>query len=187
MNVGFENLINVFYFIIPGFIATEIYRSEYPMKHDTDFARLAWSVATSVLLFMFAALIDTRSSLGFLSFETAIPPVRTMLLFAGLTVWAGLLAIAVDRMRHKSGFSTKCRTWANVNSTESQWANVVLDDGSRYLGWISDWTYDPDESDADFLLSEARRVDENLNVIYEVSGKGVYLRLSSVRCIEFYR
>ena len=52
---------------------------------------------------------------------------------------------------------------------------------------IYDWTYDPNEIDHDFLLKDARRVDNNMNTIYEIQGKGVYLRLSSVSRIEFYR
>ena len=64
---------------------------------------------------------------------------------------------------------------------------VTLTDGSKYLGWISEWTYDPNESDQDFLLSNAQKIDENFNMIYEIDGKGIYLRTSWVVSIEFFK
>ena len=55
------------------------------------------------------------------------------------------------------------------------------------MGWISDWTFDPNESDQDFLLADAQKIDDEFNTIYQIDGKGVYLRTSWVTSIEFFR
>ena len=40
---------------------------------------------------------------------------------------------------------------------------VYLDDGSIYIGYIYEYRFDPDCDDQDFVLSDAKRVDEDLN------------------------
>ena len=67
------------------------------------------------------------------------------------------------------------------------WAVIFLDDNSIYLGFIGTYRYDPDATDQDFLLAKAKRVDENLNVQYEIDGLGVYLNTRNVKRIEYYQ
>lgn len=75
-----------------------------------------------------------------------------------------------------------------VNSPDNKdWAVIFLDDGSIYSGWISDYRFDPDSSDQDFLLSKAKRVDDDLSPMYEINGIGVYLNTRNVRRIEFVK
>jgi hypothetical protein len=64
---------------------------------------------------------------------------------------------------------------------------VYLDDGSIYLGWIKDFTFDPDADDNDFLLADAKRVDDQLAEKYAVTGRGVYLNTRNVKRIEFVK
>jgi len=64
---------------------------------------------------------------------------------------------------------------------------VYLDDGAIYLGWIKEYTFDPDVESNDFLLAGAKRVDDNLNTTYLVNGQGVYLNTRNVKRIEFVR
>ena len=64
---------------------------------------------------------------------------------------------------------------------------VFLNDGSIYRGYIKSYTFDPDATDQDFLLSEAVRVNEDLHPKYRITGQGVYLRTRDVRRIEFLK
>ncbi len=36
-------------------------------------------------------------------------------------------------------------------------------------------------------MSDAKKVDESFNIIYEIDGQGVYLKISQVISIEFFR
>ena len=77
--------------------------------------------------------------------------------------------------------------WVRVNQPTAEYAVVYLDDGAIYLGWIREYTFDPEAETNDFLLAEAKRVDEHLNTIYLVNGQGVYLNTRNVKRIEFVR
>jgi len=72
-----------------------------------------------------------------------------------------------------------------VNRPSNDYAVVYVDDGSIYLGWIKDYTFDPDAEDNDFLLADAKRVDEQLKELYSITGRGVYLSTRNVKRIEF--
>ncbi len=77
-------------------------------------------------------------------------------------------------------------TWARVNqSSNTDWAVVFLADGSMYVGWIDQYTFNPNVENQDFLLGQARRVEEDLTEKYTVSGIGVYLNTRDVKRIEF--
>jgi hypothetical protein len=75
--------------------------------------------------------------------------------------------------------------WIKVNRPSNDYAVVYVDDGSIYFGWIKDYTFDPDAEDNDFLLADAKRVDEQLAEKYSVTGRGVYLNTRNVKRIEF--
>ena len=76
--------------------------------------------------------------------------------------------------------------WNMINQPDNDdWAVVFLDDDSIYLGWIERYSFNPNITDQDFLLSNARRVNKDLNVIYRVDGIGVYLNTKNVKRIEF--
>jgi len=75
--------------------------------------------------------------------------------------------------------------WVKVNRPSNDYAVVYLDDGSIYFGWIKDYTFDPDAEDNDFLLADAKRVDEQLTEKYAITGRGVYLNTRNVKRIEF--
>jgi hypothetical protein len=55
------------------------------------------------------------------------------------------------------------------------------------MGWIKEFTYDPDSPDNDFLLSMTKRVNDDLTVRYKVDGQGVYINTRNLRRIEFVR
>jgi hypothetical protein len=78
--------------------------------------------------------------------------------------------------------------WAKVNGPRAtDWAVVFADDGAIYMGWIKEFTYIPDADDNDFLLSRAKRLNEDGSHQYEIDGQGVYMNTRNVRRIEFVR
>ncbi len=78
--------------------------------------------------------------------------------------------------------------WAKVNQAHStDWAVIFTDDGAIYMGWIEEFTYDPDAEDNDFLLSAAERLNDDFTSRYKVDGQGVYLNTKNVKRIEFVR
>jgi hypothetical protein len=61
--------------------------------------------------------------------------------------------------------------WAKVNGTETaDWAVVFTD-----------------ADDNDFLLSRAKRLNEDGSLLYEVDGQGVYLNTRNVKRVEFVK
>lgn len=191
-----DNIANILLFVIPGFISTEIYHRKYPAKKDSDFARFAWSVVASLFIFALAKGTDSRLGLGLIPSEgSANPKALTVVALLSAGLFLGLarlgirslrleLALRCPRMKWLSPSSFT--TWPYVHVPPVEWAAVTLNDGTKYLGWIENWTHDPDEPEFDFLLKDARRVDEHLNTMYEIRGKGIYIRSSSLRSIEFY-
>jgi hypothetical protein len=61
--------------------------------------------------------------------------------------------------------------WQKINNTSNEdWAIVYLNDGSIYMGWITTFNNNPNNIDQDFLLKNAKRVNENLSIVYEIKG-----------------
>ncbi|MFQ5751924.1 MAG: hypothetical protein ACE5HI_07995 [bacterium] len=53
-------------------------------------------------------------------------------------------------------------------------AVVFINDGSIYMGKIDYFTFDPNADNQDFRLINARRINDNLEEMYSVTGVGVY-------------
>lgn len=68
-----------------------------------------------------------------------------------------------------------------------KWAVVYLNDGTIYRGNIHYYTFDPNSEDYDFVLTDAFKVKDDLEEIYEVDGFGVYLSTKNVIRVEFLR
>ena len=194
--MSFENLVNYLLYVVPGFISVAIYRSFYPAKKDSDFARLAWSIVYGILIY---AVADWLIQHFYWSLElnpNRFPSVGALGLLFTLAIIAGYFRVLWQASRF--AVVKQCRwlrflrparrtVWAEVNSEEpTEWAVVKLKDGSRYMGYISNWTFDPDATEHEFILSEARRVDDDFNPLYEIQGRGVYMRTSAVDHIEFW-
>lgn len=193
-----EHVAEFILYAMPGFLALQIYRSVYPVKGLSEFLQTAWSLIYGVVLASFVRGLDARY-LGqqLHSADSGFPRLAFIvgLVVAGV-IWGSLLA-GFNWMRLVlSGKVSLLRfvapdvqsIWARVNKTQAtDWAVIFADDGAIYMGWIKEFTYDPDADDNDFLLSKAKRVDENLKVQYEVDGQGVYMNTRNVKRIEFVR
>lgn len=195
-------LIDFIIYITPGFLARQLYRSVFPAKKLETYEQVGWSVLYSIWIVTVIKVVDARWFSGFLhANEPGFPYARFILAtqVSGLIV-GGVLA-GSHEIRHRLALRfgeqhpavakispDPQSIWARVNdSSNTDWAVVFLDDGAIYRGYIAEFTFDPDADDQDFLLAQASRVDDQLNLIYEVNGIGVYLNTKRVRRIEFIR
>lgn len=191
-----DKFVEFILYVLPGFLAIEIYRSAYPAKSKNNFSLVTWSVIFGVLIVTLINLLDSSCLNYYLeSNKEGFPGYKYILalLIGGLLL--GYLRILIHYLRFK--ISTKYEVfekiapnplsiWAKINQkSNNDWAIVYLDDQTKYLGYISDYKFDPDSENQDFLLKEARCVDDDLNVKYIVTGIGVYLNTKNVKRIEF--
>jgi hypothetical protein len=191
-----NNIIEFIVYVIPGFLSIEVYRAAYPIKQKSEFSQIVWSILFGVLIVIIIKWSDINILHNQLfSDYSGIPGIRysLALLFGGL--FLGLFRIGLHNLRYY--LSRKCKKleriapdpqtiWATINNkTNKDWSVVYLNDGSIYLGYISKYTFDPDKDNQDFLLSKAKRVDDQLKEIYTITGIGVYLNTRDVKRIEF--
>jgi hypothetical protein len=192
-----EHLADFILYIMPGFIALQLYRAKYPVKKLSEFLQVSWCVIYGIVLSGTVRWVDHRFLSGRLHTDDAgLPWLRFIVALAIAGLLFGTLLIAVRWTRFT--LSTKCARlsrlrpdpqsiWAQVNQSSTEYAVVYLDDGAIYLGWIREYTFDPDAESNDFLLAGAKRVDDQLKTIYLVNGQGVYLNTRNVKRIEFVR
>jgi len=183
---------------MPGFLALHLYRTVYPVKGLSEFLQVAWSLIYGVVLASLVRAVDSRFlNLRLHSADEGFPKLAFVLalMLAGL-LW-GFCPVGLNRLR-----TVLSRTfgalkfiapdtqsiWAKVNQPQNtDWAVVYTDDGAIYMGWIKEFTYDPDSTDNDFLLSMAKRINDDLTLRYEVDGQGVYINTRNLKRIEFVR
>jgi hypothetical protein len=190
-----EHLVDFLVYVMPGFIALQVFRASYPAKRLSEFLQVTWSLIYGVVLAALVRSADTNLLHGWL--QSGVPGLPAFgfviaLVLSGLLL--GIIFIGLHRARffvatHWSrleGIAPDPQSiWAKVNRPSNDYAVVYLDDGSIYFGWIEDYTFDPDAEDNDFLLADAKRVDEDLTEKYSVTGRGVYLNTRNVKRIEF--
>jgi len=193
MSFSNANVFVILLYVIPGFIAIEVYRLRYPGKRISDaqmiVRSLIWSFAIHVFLGSMSVVTDDPR-INYVTRPLQTVGFKSVVLLIGCGCLLGAVLIVQHAIRGRLRLlpPDPLSVWPKVNFQRKQnyWAAVILKDSSRiYLGWISDFTFDPNDQNQDFLLSEAKRVDENLNVLYEVAGPGVYLKTSDVLCIEY--
>ncbi len=184
-------------YVMPGFVALQLFRAKYPAKKLSEFLQVAWSLIYGVIVATLVRGADTRYFRGRLqSGQPGFPSPRFVaaLVVAGLCL--GCILIGVNfarfflaaRWPQLEGIAPDPQSiWAKINRPSNDYAVVYLDDGSIYLGWIKDYASDPDADDNDFLLADAKRVDDQLAEKYTVTGRGVYLNTRNVKRIEFVK
>jgi len=183
---------------MPGFLALHIYRSVYPVKGLSEFLQVAWSLIYGVILAALVRGIDA-AYFGHLlhSADEGFPRLVFILgLLAAGVIWGfSLVGFNSARFYLSNKLSLLAfiapdvqSIWAKVNRAQvTDWAVVFIDDGAIYMGWIEEFTYDPDAEDNDFLLSQAERLNDDFTSRYKVDGQGVYLHTKNVKRIEFVK
>ena len=183
--------------LLPGFIAVEIYRKFFPAIKFRWLIYTGWVVINGVLIWSLLVSIEERiynTSWGLLDGTGSF--LGILFLFI-LGVIAGLIRV-VFRM---TGFKLaknlnvlrwlkpeKGSIWMNVNEKNggNEWVIVYLSDGSIYLGWVSQFANHPEQPNQEFVLQNARRLDEAHKQLYEIVGAGVYLNTRDVIRIEYW-
>jgi hypothetical protein len=193
-----EHVAEFIVYAMPGFMALHIYRGVYPVKGLSEFLQVAWSVIYGVALAALVRALDASYLNNTLhSSDEGFPQIGFILALAGSGVLWGFLLAGFNWIRlflsgrfHFLQFIAPDvqSIWAKVNRSQStDWAVVFAEDGVIYMGWIKEFTYDPDADDNDFLLSRAKRLNADGSVQYEIDGQGVYLNTRNVKRIEFVK
>lgn len=198
--MSFTDLTEILLFLAPGYIAIRLIRLWHPVKEKDSFHDFASSVLLGFFITGLLKLIDEKYLnyfLGSNSTSSGLPSIRfyISIIFSGVIVGVvliGLLKLYGSITKDSSflGFlsSGTDSVWLKINEPENEdWAIVYLDDKSIYLGWISNYNYNPNFEDQDFLLSNAIRLDQNLKKVSKINGIGVYLNTRDVKKIEFVK
>ena len=194
-----DNLADFIVYIAPGFIATEIFKAFFPAKDRNAFSQLTWSIVWALIIVTFIRVIDSAILGNNLHSHTSSPlaEIRFIISLILAGVLFGLIGVLQLKARiwlaHNNEFLENLApgrdsVWLMINDPDvDDWAVVSLSDGSKYLGWIVNYKYDPNEKDQEFLLGHARKVDEKLKELYLIDGIGVYLNTRDVISIEFVK
>jgi hypothetical protein len=194
--MAIEHIIGLILYIAPGFLTMEAYHAFYPVRERNNFILSTWSIIYGVAISAVVRSIDSTLLNNLLQSKTrsfpSLPLIMVLFLFG---ILAGLLLVLINRIRFriaqkwpklKKIAPDPHSTWAIINqSSNRDWAVAFLDDGAIYLGWIKYYSFDPNADNQDFLLSHAKRVDEQLKVKYEIDGNGVYMNTKNIKRIEF--
>jgi hypothetical protein len=198
------DILSAILYLLPGFIYTEIWRNFVPSKYDRDFARILYSMLWSIFFLFLAYLFDNifdllnifsckesdKVSIGsnFINIKlfaflylTSLLTVFTRIGFRKLRY----LALKIDKFKFLA--PKPYVLWYKIQR-DKNWALVITKDAQRYLGYISDYTFDPNCPDeTDLLLSDADCVNEDMTSKYKITGQGLYIKLSEISRIEFYK
>jgi len=191
-----ENLAEFVLYIAPGFIAVEIYRRKHPAKERSTFTQIATSLVFALVILAGIKWIDNTWLCNWLHTNSdSFPDERLIVSLIVGGIIAGYLCVIQLKIRsllaQRFDFllwlaSEPEAIWQKVNSPQNEdWAKVHLDDGSIYIGWISKYQADPNLNDQDFLLSRAKRINEDLSEKYIVNGCGVFMNTKNVKRIEY--
>lgn len=191
-----ENIIEFLLYIAPGYIALQLYRSYWPVEKKDSFHDIALSVIYGVTIITILKWTD-RHWFNY-HFESNLSGFPSAKFLFGILIFGVILGgLFIGQRELRSYLSKQAKflkflspgndaIWVKINDrTNKDWATVYLDDGSIYLGWISNYIYNPHQQDQDFLLSRAKRLYDNLEVMYEIDGCGIYLNTRDVKRIEF--
>jgi hypothetical protein len=141
-----EHLVDFLVYVMPGFIALQLFRAKYPAKKVSEFLQVAWSLIYGVILATLVRGVDGRFLRGRLQSNTpGFPASRFVaaLVLAGL--FGGILLVGMYSARfflaahwpRLEGIAPDPQSiWAKVNRPSNDYAVVYVDDGSIYFGWI---------------------------------------------------
>lgn len=191
----FGNAVLLLLYLLPGFLAMQLYRARYPAKHATQFEITIWSVLHSFAVHLGlagVALVVGRPDFALLNQDRAdaIQPETIGVLLTGGFLW-GCILIAYHWMRIKVSFlptPDPQAIWPVVaagSPDDELWVLVRTKQGTHYVGWIDQYSFDPASSDHDFLLLPAYLVGESPDeVLRDLTKGGVYLNTRDVEAIE---
>ncbi len=191
-------IIEFLLYIIPGFLSIELYRYFYPGKALAKFNFVAWSLIYGIFIFSFVKYIDENcfnfylnsSKEGFPDFKFISAIIVGGLVFGISKIIIHDLLFSISNKHENLRYLAPdpLSIWAKINQKNNDnWAVVFLNDGSIYMGYIGEYKFDPNSENQDFLLKDAKRIDDNLEEQYSVNGIGVYINTKDISRIEFIK
>lgn len=171
-----SDLAQAIIFLIPGFLAVEFKNFLTPTRRRSDFERLVESVVLSLAAFVvtYGVLLSISRAA-----RIAFPNTRDPAFIAPDWIIALALGYSWARVLRSSTFSriveklfgvqytSEPSFWAEVLRSRNAgpyrggWVRVYLDDGTKYIGAVTRFTTDPNQSDKELVLEEVYSVDEN--------------------------
>lgn len=194
VNVPFGEAIGLLLYLVPGFLARQIYRARYPAKRLSQFEGVVWSIIHSLIILLGLAGIawvfdsDNLSILKS-SQNPLIQPKTILVLLIGGFAWGGIL-IGYHRLLTIISFVPSPEPqaiWpiiADHAPKKELWMLVRTKQRTLYLGWLEQYSFDPSADDHEFVLCPAYLVDEDLNVKRDLKQGGVYLNTRDIESLE---
>jgi hypothetical protein len=192
-----QSFIEFLLFIIPGFVYVNTYRRFHPVAKETQFFEIANTTVFGILIYAIVVTLDKQALNLSLESNAAYPSVKFVGVLLGLGIVFGVIMHGFYELRFWLSRKYACLKWLSpvnqaiwetVNQKDVEdWAVVYLNDGSIYMGYVQSFSYNPNIEYQDFLLSKARRVDEELKEKYLINGIGVYLNTRDINRIEFIK
>ena len=194
MKTPFGSVLVLLLYLLPGFLAMQLYQARYPAKPMSRFEAAGWSILHSFIILLglaSAAHIFGCASLDVLSHDTnsKIQPKTIIVLLGGGFIW-GRILITYHWIRIRVPFlpaPDSQAIWPVVVDNvpkEKLWVLVHTKQGTLYLGWIKEYSFDPAAENHDFLLRPAYLVDKNLHVQRDLTQGGVYLNTRDIESLE---
>lgn len=193
-----NNIVEFIFYILPGFVCMEMYKRFYPAEKQIQFIEIASSAMWGIFIFYLVRFLDFKYFNYFLKSNSNGKPYFRFII--ALFVMAIIIGCGRALLRYlRFMISTHCSKlsflapdpqslWYKINQDDhNNWAVVHLNDGAIYLGDIREYTYNPNKDNQEFLLSKAKKVDENLKEQYFVDGLGLYLNTNNINRIEFLK
>ena len=193
-NVPFGEAISLLLYLVPGFLARQLYRARYPAKRLSQFEGVVWSIIHSLIILLGLTGIAWAFDSGNLdilkpSQNPLVQPKTILVLLIGGFVWGGIL-IGYHRFLTIISFlpSPEPQAIWPVIATRAPkkelWMLVRTKQGALYLGWLEQYSFDPAADDHEFVLCPAYLVDDDLNIKRNLKQGGVYLNTRDVESLE---
>lgn len=122
-------IVEIFYlvlYVIPGFLAIEIYRTKYPAKKTSDTTNIIWSIICTVIILCVLGIIGHHQGLPDLNYFDKNPrtiSLESAVILLGSGFFSGLLLIAFRWIRSKLGVfpPNLVNVWAKINFQQKKY------------------------------------------------------------------
>ena len=186
--MGIENIYQLLIYIVPGFLANEVYRSRYPAKKISDVDKIIYSLIYTIFILTVLQLFgyqipNEQGNILSIIINSMIP------ILSGIVL--GVLLIFGWKIRLKITFlgPSQVSVWGEIlEKYKTCWAVVTLSDGNtRYMGWVSLYSFDPNELIQELFLKDVMLVDEHHQLIQNMTGEGMYFKSDNIMSLEIFQ
>lgn len=197
-------IIETLIYVLPGFIALEVYYALVPSRRRSDLERLGISIFLSVLIYGISFVLGFDPVTNEKARRLYMP---CSFLAAALIGWSlsgirkadwfqrlinralGLQFILRPRVWNVVFDFSRHRPEPTEPNEESKWVKVTLSDGRTYVGAPVYYSLDPNDEDKEVFLDPAWRIHnpDSPSARSQPIDSGVYVPAVAIVSIEFYR